>query len=75
MKGERHPMNKKRDGACVNVLACVYELWPVSTRDNRVYKGPLGRSLHSLARNIHSTVLLFALVPTLTGSLTSLTPL
>ena len=28
---------------------------PVSTRDNRVLKGPLGRSLRSFARTAHST--------------------
>ena len=27
---------------------------PVSTRDNRVLKGPFGRSLHSFARTAHS---------------------
>ena len=29
-------------------------LGPVSTRDNRVWKGPLGRSLRSFARTAHS---------------------
>ena len=29
-------------------------LGPVSTRDNRVLKGPLGRSLRSFARTAHS---------------------
>ena len=31
------------------------KLGPVSTRDNRVLKGPLGRSLRSFARTAHST--------------------
>ena len=30
------------------------ESGPVSTRDNRVLKGPLGRSLHSFASTAHS---------------------
>ena len=32
---------------------CV-DIRPVSTRDNRVLKGPLGRSLRSFARTAHS---------------------
>ena len=30
------------------------DIGPVSTRDNRVLKGPLGRSLRSFARTAHS---------------------
>ena len=38
------------------VYACSAErvLGPVSTRNNRVLKGPLGRSLRSFARTAHS---------------------
>ena len=33
---------------------CLFYFEPVSTRDNRVLKGPLGRSLRSFARSTHS---------------------
>jgi len=33
---------------------CWFDLGPVSTRDNRVLNGPLGRSLRSFARTAHS---------------------
>ena len=38
----------------VGVVQNFIHLGPVSTRDNRVLKGPLGRSLRSFARTAHS---------------------
>ena len=38
----------------LHLCAIVFFMGPVSTRDNRVLKGPLGRSLRSFARTAHS---------------------
>ena len=56
----------------------VKDIGPVSTRDNRVLKGPLDRSLRSFARTAHSAQSLRSAplrYAPFTGSLTSLTPL
>ena len=52
----------------------VTTLGRVSTRDNRVLKGPLGRSLHSLTLLTRSAALRFATLRSRARSLTSLTP-
>ena len=51
---QKNIMEEKQKMVSSVIITIISYLGPVSTRDNRVLKGPLGRSLRSFARTAHS---------------------